>query len=683
MKRRITGILLALLMALALLPATVWADNSLSGTGTMDVTSDITLNSTLEISGEATLKGTGTISRSSGFTGAMIRVLKDATLTIEGSVTLDGTPVGCTEVNSAAIQVDVGGTLIMKGGTICNNVNRGNGGGVNNAGTFELKGGTIRDNKATGTGSGKGTGGGIRNESTGALTITGGTISGNYAQDGGCGVFNYNGTLRMSGGTITGNYGGDRGGGISHRATSTSGVFEISGNPVITGNYNGGQKDINGNITGGTINNVGLITSGGTKNFITIGGAMTEGADVQVSVVANLNTQEQINAENTAHTYIRAGQNHKITTSDVERFHIDNGGQKFFKLTDNNQVFIALPEAGVTKYTVTVKFDNTVAADAGSVSLLTQTVSVGDDIKNLYFYPAEGYYFPEKYDTSSVSANGIQVQRLNSRQLRVYGTPSDNVTITLPAASKLLKGSVTISGTPKVGQTLTATATIDGLVGNMVYQWYYSNGATSTLISGATGSTYVLTAADLGKYIYVRVSDSGRPDRDLNLVSNSIGPVVGADDNTTVTPVTPSTGASSGNTSSGLTLVPVKTADEVKSASNYSGGIYGLTFQFSGSYSSFQRVEVDGKVIDADSYIAEANSSGTEIYLKAVFLRTLADGKHTITAVSSAGSASAEFTIGGDIITAAQTFDAGVAVYGVSALLSLSGMAWLGRKREN
>lgn len=681
MKRRITGILLALLMALALLPATAWANETWSSDVTLS--DNKVLTGTVTISGNVTLSGTGTIKRGTGCTGAMIVVPSGAKLTIEGSVTLDGTPVGCTEVNSAAIQVDVGGTLIMKGGTICNNVNRGNGGGVNNAGTFELKGGMIRDNKATGTGSGKGTGGGIRNESTGALTITGGTISGNYAQDGGCGVFNYNGTLRMSGGTITGNYGGDRGGGISHRATSTSGVFEISGNPVITGNYNGGQKDINGNITGGTINNVGLITSGGTKNFITIGGAMTEGADVQVSVVANLNTQEQINAENTAHTYIRAGQNHKITTSDVERFHIDNGGQKFFKLTDNNQVFIALPEAGVTKYTVTVKFDNTVAADAGSVSLLTQTVSVGDDIKNLYFYPAEGYYFPEKYDTSSVSANGIQVQRLNSRQLRVYGTPSDNVTITLPAASKLLKGSVTISGTPKVGQTLTATATIDGLVGNMVYQWYYSNGATSTLISGATGSTYVLTAADLGKYIYVRVSDSGRPDRDLNLVSNSIGPVVGADDNTTVTPVTPSTGTSSGNTSSGLTLVPVKTADEVKSTSNYSGGIYGLTFQFSGSYSSFQRVEVDGKVIDADSYIAEANSSGTEIYLKAVFLRTLADGKHTITAVSSAGSASAEFTIGGDIITAAQTFDAGVAVYGVSALLSLSGMAWLGRKREN
>lgn len=681
MKRRITGILLALLMALALLPATAWADETWSSDVTLS--DNKVLTGTVTISGNVTLSGTGTIKRGTGCTGAMIVVPSGAKLTIEGSVTLDGTPVGCTEVNSAAIQVDVGGTLIMKGGTICNNVNRGNGGGVNNAGTFELNGGTIRDNKAT-AGGGDGTGGGIRNTSKGTLKITGGTISGNYAKDGGCGVFNYGGTLIMSGGTITRNYGGDRGGGISHRADG-KGLFEISGDPKIVGNYRGGEKSADGSITGGTTDNVGLTTSGGTKNFITIVGPMKTGAEVWVNIVTKLDTQAEIDAENKVHTYLHAG-SYNVTADDVAHFKIDDGGQKFFKLTGSNnaqKIIIALPEAGVTEYTVTVNFDNTVAADAGSVSLLTQKVSVGDDIKNLYFYPAEGYYFPEKYDTSSVSANGIQVQRLNSRQLRVYGTPSDNVTITLPAASKLLKGSVTISGTPKVGQTLTATATIDGLVGNMVYQWYYSNGATSTLISGATGSTYVLTAADLGKYIYVRVSDSGRPDRDLNLVSNSIGPVVGADDNTTVTPVTPSTGTSSGNTSSGLTLVPVKTADEVKSASNYSGGIYGLTFQFSGSYSSFQRVEVDGKVIDADSYIAEANSSGTEIYLKAVFLRTLADGKHTITAVSSAGSASAEFTIGGDIITAAQTFDAGMAVYGVSALLSLSGMAWLGRKREN
>ena len=33
--------------------------------------------------------------------------------------------------------------------------------------------------------------------------------------------------------------------------------------------------------------------------------------------------------------------------------------------------------------------------------------------------------------------------------------------------------------------------------------------------------------------------------------------------------------------------------------------------------------------------------------------------------------------------TAPKTFDAGVAAYGVTALLALSGMAWLGRKRED
>ena len=91
-------------------------------------------------------------------------------------------------------------------------------------------------------------------------------------------------------------------------------------------------------------------------------------------------------------------------------------------------------------------------------------------------------------------------------------------------------------------------------------------------------------------------------------------------------------------------------------------------------------MQVDGKTIDQSCYIAEENG-GTEIYLKAVYLQTLAAGKHTMTVLSSAGDATTEFTIGG-LNTAPKTFDAGVAVYGVTAVLSLGGMAWMGKKKE-
>lgn len=141
-------------------------------------------------------------------------------------------------------------------------------------------------------------------------------------------------------------------------------------------------------------------------------------------------------------------------------------------------------------------------------------------------------------------------------------------------------------------------------------------------------------------------------------------------------PVVPSGGSSY----SGPYIMALLTAPDAKSATDYSGGIYGLTFKSSAGFSSFQGVQVDGKTIDKSCYIAEEGS--IEVYLKAVYLRTLAAGKHTVTILSSQGNTTAEFTIGG-LNTAPKTFDAGVAVYGVTAVLSLGGMAWMGKKKAH
>lgn len=141
-------------------------------------------------------------------------------------------------------------------------------------------------------------------------------------------------------------------------------------------------------------------------------------------------------------------------------------------------------------------------------------------------------------------------------------------------------------------------------------------------------------------------------------------------------PVVPSGGSSY----SGPYITALLTAPDAKSATDYSGGIYGLTFKSSAGFSSFQGVQVDGKTIDKSCYIAEEGS--IEVYLKAVYLRTLAAGKHTVTILSSQGNTTAEFTIGG-LNTAPKTFDAGVAVYGVTAVLSLGGMAWMGKRKAH
>ena len=72
-------------------------------------------------------------------------------------------------------------------------------------------------------------------------------------------------------------------------------------------------------------------------------------------------------------------------------------------------------------------------------------------------------------------------------------------------------GAPAISGTVQVGQTLTASTSnisdSDGLTNaTFTYQWIANDGTEDTDIQDATGSTYILSAADEGKTVKVRVS---------------------------------------------------------------------------------------------------------------------------------------------------------------------------------
>ena len=116
-----------------------------------------------------------------------------------------------------------------------------------------------------------------------------------------------------------------------------------------------------------------------------------------------------------------------------------------------------------------------------------------------------------------------------------------------------------------------------------------------------------------------------------------------------------------------------------KSATDYPGGDYGLVFRSTAAFSTFQGVQVDGKTLAKSNYTAEEGS--TVVYLKAAYLKTLAAGKHTVTILSTAGNTSMDFTIGGKS-SSPQTFDVGVGIYAVTAVLSVTGMAWTAKKRH-
>ena len=89
---------------------------------------------------------------------------------------------------------------------------------------------------------------------------------------------------------------------------------------------------------------------------------------------------------------------------------------------------------------------------------------------------------------------------------------------TPPPANSPATGAPTISGTAQVGETLTADISgigdDDGLPAESEfdYQWIRNDGSTDANIAGATDSTYVLLAADVGKFINVRVTFTDKND---------------------------------------------------------------------------------------------------------------------------------------------------------------------------
>lgn len=78
------------------------------------------------------------------------------------------------------------------------------------------------------------------------------------------------------------------------------------------------------------------------------------------------------------------------------------------------------------------------------------------------------------------------------------------------------------------------------------------------------------------------------------------------------------------------------------------GSQEGLVYVSSAERDTFVRVEVNGEVLKEDSYILESGT--TKITLKPEYLEKLPDGKYTVTIVSDAGTASAQFTVENPVV---------------------------------
>ena len=123
--------------------------------------------------------------------------------------------------------------------------------------------------------------------------------------------------------------------------------------------------------------------------------------------------------------------------------------------------------------------------------------------------------------TEITGLTGGQTYDVRVKQAR-YILASETVKIKVPGYQEL-GGTVTVDGTAKYGETLTANTTgLVGKSGTLSYQWTRDDAT----IEGATGNTYTLTKDDINAKISVVVTDSGAQG---SVSGTPVGPVEKAD----------------------------------------------------------------------------------------------------------------------------------------------------------
>ena len=129
--------------------------------------------------------------------------------------------------------------------------------------------------------------------------------------------------------------------------------------------------------------------------------------------------------------------------------------------------------------------------------------------------------------TASQQGQTVQVRVTFTDDANNEETLTSQATVAVAAApNREATGKPTISGTPQVDQTLTAdTSPIDDQDGltNVSYSYQWLAGGSD--ISGATGSTYTLTASEQGKTIKVKVSFTDDAGNAESLTSAATGEV--------------------------------------------------------------------------------------------------------------------------------------------------------------
>lgn len=243
--------------------------------------------------------------------------------------------------------------------------------------------------------------------------------------------------------------------------------------------------------------------------------------------------------------------------------------------------------------------------------------------------------------TPEANANGI----LNAFTVKAYDgsdTSSTAVQVKVSTASvnDVPSGKPTITGSARIGNTLTASASgisdTDGL-GIFSYQWQVSGNGTSgwtDILSSATASFYTLTAGEAGKYVRVQVSYTDGDGASEAVYSDAFGP--------------------NQTSQAAITYNSVgKTYGDAPFSWTASGGSSSNSFQYSSSDSSIATIDSSTGLVTikkAGTVTLTASKAGDSTYIDASADCTLTVEKATLTATvanysKTYGDANPTFTV--------------------------------------
>lgn len=211
-----------------------------------------------------------------------------------------------------------------------------------------------------------------------------------------------------------------------------------------------------------------------------------------------------------------------------------------WKSSTNNQIYNAgasyTPTANTTMTAQwelnSITFEDKTITKSFSTS--AQTVNNGVDEATggtgTYSYAITGGNNDNYFSLSGRNIDIVANTPAGTYTLTVTATDSNSgatkdATYTVTIENAEITGSVTVSGTNKVGETLTATPTTTVPSSGSTfsnYQWYYNDTNSTSggeAIEGATNSTYTIGSSMKGKYIYVKVKASANNYNDKTLTS--------------------------------------------------------------------------------------------------------------------------------------------------------------------